>query len=106
MTHLHDDNLLTEAARDLVRDTLFGNGLRGYGVRVRVVGENADPFARPRMSGAQAGELEISFEPDPLRTDTVVIVDGLRVFLDDSTHAALDGLAIDARRGGFGLVSR
>lgn len=62
-----------------------------------------DGGVRIRDAGAETG-FELSVAPDPEPTDTIVVTDGARVFLDETAATALDDRVLDAELGGDGSV--
>jgi iron-sulfur cluster assembly protein len=62
-----------------------------------------DGGVRIRHTGAESG-YELSVAPGPDAADTVIVTDGARVFLDDSTSLALDDRILDAEVGQDGSV--
>jgi len=75
---------LTEKAIAQVKTILAREGLEGYGLRVGVVGGGCSGFS-----------YGLDFEKEQKPDDTVLEIDGLKVYLDESSGKYLAGTVID-----------
>lgn len=62
-----------------------------------------DGGVRIRDTGGETG-FELSVAPDPAPTDTIVVTDGARVFLDEGAAVALEDTVLDAELSQDGSV--
>ena len=75
---------LTEKAIAQVKTILSREGLEGYGLRVAVVGGGCSGFS-----------YGLDFEKEQKSDDTVLEMDGLKVYLDEPSGKYLAGTVID-----------
>jgi len=75
---------LTEKAIAQVKTILAREGLEGYGLRVAVVGGGCSGFS-----------YGLDFEKEQKSGDTMLEIDGLKVYLDEPSGKYLAGTVID-----------
>lgn len=76
--------ILTSKAVEMVKQALNEEGLNDHGLRVAV-----------RGGGCSGLEYALDFEKDPRAGDTVLEVEGLKVFIDMASATYLTGTVID-----------
>ena len=79
---------LTDKAVGQVKAILARENLAGYGLRVAVVGGGCSGFS-----------YGLDFEKEQRPGDTVLEIDGLKVYLDESSAKHLQGTVIDYASG-------
>lgn len=79
---------LTEKAIAQVKSILARENLEGYGLRVAVVGGGCSGFS-----------YGLDFEKEEKPGDTVLELDGVKIYLDESSRKYLRGTVIDYATG-------
>jgi iron-sulfur cluster insertion protein len=75
---------LTAKAIEMAKSALSKEGLQGWGLRVGVVG-----------GGCSGLSYNLNFEEKAKADDTILLLDGLEVFVDETSLPYLKGLTID-----------
>lgn len=95
---MHDPISLTDRAIQKAKELISHRGVSAHGLRVAAVG-----------GGCSGLKYEVGFEPEPRAGDTVLELDGLRVFVDAESVAPLYGMTVDyvesLQAGGFKFVN-
>ena len=75
---------LTAKAIEMAKNAISKDGLQGWGLRVGVVGGGCSGFS-----------YNLNFEEKAKADDTVLTLDGLEVFVDETSMPYLRGMTID-----------
>ena len=95
---LTDPIALTERAIEKAKEHMVRNGVSMHGLRVAALG-----------GGCSGLKYELAFASEPHDGDTILELDGLRVFVDGRSVAHLRGMTVDyveaLHEGGFKFVN-
>jgi iron-sulfur cluster assembly accessory protein len=75
---------LSEQAVEMVKVAMEREGVRGFGLRVGVVGGGCSGF-----------QYHLAFEEHPAADDAVVEQGGVRIFVDQASQPHLQGMTLD-----------
>ena len=81
---VHPGITLTEKALEMVKAAMQREGTSGQGLRVGVIG-----------GGCSGMQYHLAFEEKPKREDTVFELDGVQIFIDQTSQPYLQGITID-----------
>lgn len=82
---------VTAKAASEIRATQSEKGIQGFGLRVQIVGGGCEGFL-----------YDLLFVDQPEPDDQVFETEGLKIFVDPRSFAALDGLVIDHAKTPYG----